>query len=174
MTPTVGPTPTPSPTACVEDPELEAAVDIVMKAAAAPSRAPVYGEVDGRSNNLTEHLGRDALAAMMNPKGEGVLISTVYAGSNAFARSTAHRTGWLVLDETLYPINVPGAEAFGLRWDGYPPDVMTRAGHTGTDYFTFESYGIDEFVSYNADTTADLDAFVVAANQRCGKPADWE
>lgn len=167
------PTLTPSPTPCVEPPELEEAVDAVAKAAVFPQGATVYGEEGGRANNLREHLEREALAAMVNPKGEGVIVSTVYAGSGAGFRSTAKRTGWLVLDDALYPINVEAAAAFGLLWDGYPPNVMTRAGLAPDDYFGFDSYGIDEFVAYNDDTRSEYRDFVVAANQRCGELSVW-
>ena len=134
-----------------------------------PAGAAVWGEEGGRGNNLLALLMRDDLAAMDNPKGRGVLVSVVYAGDGASARSTARRTGWLVIDDDLYPINVEAAAAFDLLWDGYPPSVMAAAGLADDDYFDFTAYGIDEFVSYNADTAADYYAFLGAANERCDR-----
>ncbi|WP_206119939.1 hypothetical protein [Cellulomonas sp. HD19AZ1] len=142
-------------------------MNLVLAARDRPAEAPIWGEEGGAGNNLLDLLTRDDLAAMENPKGRGVLVSVVYAGDGAFARSTAHRTGWLVIDETLYPVNVPAAAAFDLLWDGYPPAVMADAGLQADDYFDFTAYGLEEFVSYNADTASDYSAFLVAANERC-------
>lgn len=155
---------------CEDSAELVAAVDTVWQAGQNPALASVYGAEGGsRTTNLFDLLNYDNLAAIENPIGTGILVSVVYAGDDVFARQTAKRTGWLVLDDWLYPVNVEGSAAFGLLWDGYPDDVKVEAG-LGEDYFDFESYGISEFVSFNADTTSKLHAFMNEANGLCHPP----
>jgi len=141
-------------------------VDAIWAARSNPSSANIYGEVGGGKSNLLEPLKKPNLAAIENPKGSGVIVSVVYAGDGAFASDTAHRSGWLVMDSAIYPIDVEGARAFELLWDGYPEDVRIAAGLGGA-HSDFESYGMKEFVSYNADTRANYALFLQEANHLC-------
>lgn len=163
-------TSSPTPTPCVDDPRLVAAVDVIWAAKLNPGATNVYGQAGGgTSNNLLELVKYRNLAAIENPKGDGVVVSVVAGGGKAFARDTVNRTGWLVMDGSIYPIDANAAQAFGLRWNGYPTSVQDRAG-LASDYFDFDSYGISDFVAYNADTTAKLSAFMVEANGLCETP----
>lgn len=157
---------------CVDDANLVAAVDTFLGAARRDGTVAVHGETGGRGNNLLELLERTDLAATPNPNGEGVLVSLVYGGDGAFARSTAHRAAWLSLDGAIYPVDVDAAQAFSLLWAGYPDDIKSRAG-LGQDYFGLDAYGLSDFVAWNADTTADFSAFLVEANSLCFQPTPW-
>lgn len=157
---------------CVESPELSAAVETVYSAKTPGVKLTVYGETGGGSNNFIELLEKSDLAAMKNPNGNGVLVTLVYASGPALARSTAMRTGWLVLSGKLYPINVPAAQAFSLLWDGYPEDIMKSAG-IESNYFGLDSYGLEEIVAFNSDTYSEFDAFLAEANQLCTQVTEW-
>ena len=163
---------TPAATPCIDSPELVSAVDTVWSARLGQTDASVYGDPGGRTNNLMGLLKRGELAAMRNPKGAGVVISVVYAGDGVFARDTAHRAGWLVLDGAIYPIDVDAAQAFGLLLDGYPEPVTQSAG-LDDKHFGMDSYGMEDFVAYNADNIADYSTFLNEANELCDAPAPW-
>jgi hypothetical protein len=167
---TVAASPTRQP--CSDAPELVAAVDLILSAGGEDRAVSVYGDAGGRTNNLMELARRSNFAAMGNPKGEGVIVSLVYAGDGANARDTAHRAGWLILDGAIYPIDVDAAQAFGLLWSGYPEAVKRSAG-LGSDYFGMSGYGLDDFIAYNADTASEFERFVGAANELCESPTPW-
>ncbi|WP_141990130.1 hypothetical protein [Rhodoglobus vestalii] len=107
---------------------MVAAEDMMMFASKDQSEVPVYGEGESRTNRIFELMQRDDLAASKNPKGAGVIVSLVYGGDGAFARDTARRTGWLVLDGVVYPIDVAEAQAVGTLSSGYPDPIEQAAG----------------------------------------------
>ncbi|WP_402844669.1 hypothetical protein [Microbacterium sp. GXS0129] len=147
-------------------------MDTFVAASHAEGSTPVFGEVGGRRNNLFELLDRTDVAAMPNPKGAGVLLSVVYRGDDALARSTAHRTAWLLLDGTIYPVDTDASQAFALLWDGYPDGVKAAAG-LGSDYFSLASYGVRDFESWNADSQGRFTTFLNEANGLCTAPTVW-
>lgn len=161
-----------TPPPCVDDPELVAAVDTLLAATRADAGIAVYGAPGGRLSNVVELLERADLAAMRNPLGSGILVSIVQHGGKALARDTAHRTGWLILDGSVYPVDIGAAQAFGLLWDGYPDDVKQTTG-LGQNYFGLDDYGVTEFVAYNADSTARFYEFLDDANALCSTPTVW-
>lgn len=162
----------PTPTVCVNSPALTDAVSIFWEIKENPIKGKIYGETGGRQNNILELLEKSDLAAIQNPRGHGIIVSLIYAGDGAFARATAHRAGWLVLNGVVYPINVDGSAAFGLLWDGYPDDVKIEAG-LGEDYFGFDSYGIQDFVAYNTDEGYLFNQFANEANGLCELQTSW-
>lgn len=145
-----------------------------MSAASGEGSIPVYGADGGRGNNLLERLKRSDVAAIANPLGEGVLVSVIYGGDRIYpsGSQTAHRTAWLVLDGTLYPVDVDAAQAFDLRWDGYPEEVKARTG-LGEDYFSLDSYGFSDFTSWNSDRGDKFESFLVEATGLCSAPTPW-
>jgi len=158
---------------CVDAPELVAAVDTLLAARDSGGISGVYGEVGTGSNNLMDQAERTDIAAMHNPRGDGVLLSIVYGGDKVFARSTASRAAWLVLNDTVYPVDVQASQAFGLLWAGYPAEVKQAAG-IGSNYFSLDdAFGISDFVSYNADSLDEHELFVVEANELCERPTNW-
>jgi len=171
--PPVQGTTTPTGAPCTERPELLAAIDTLFAAQGGGNEGAVYGQAGGRQNNLVTRAKPSDVAAMMNPKGDGVLLSIVTAGDGAFAADTAHRSAWLILGGIIYPVNVDAAQAFGLLWDGYPDEVKRAAG-LGTNYVSLEeSYGVRDFISYNSDTFGDYEDFVAEANERCERTTSW-
>jgi hypothetical protein len=165
---------TPSPTTtppCVESPDLLAATDTFLAAAGAGSTVPVNGAPGGRRSNLFDHLETSDLAAMTNPLGRGVIVSVVYGNGKAFARDTAQRVGWLILDGSVYPMDVEASQAFGLLWDGVADEVRQAAG-VGED-FGLDAYGLTDFVSFNADSTVRFRSFLDEANRLCATPTVW-
>jgi hypothetical protein len=159
---------------CVDAPELVAAVDTLLAARDSGGIGGVYGEVGAGSNNLMDQAERTDIAAMHNPRGDGVLLSIVYGGDKVFASSTANRAAWLVLNDTVYPVDVPASQAFGLLWAGYPAEVKQAAG-IGPNYFSLDdAFGISDFVSYNADSLDEHELFFVEANELCERPTNWD
>jgi hypothetical protein len=170
-TPTSEPVATATP--CTDDPNLVAAVDLFYAAALDSSTTPVHGEPDGRTNRMFSRLDRTDLAAMRNPEGFGTLISLVYPTDGPFEYSAARRAAWLIFDGAIYPVDVDAAQAFGLRWAGYPEDVKQSAG-LGNNYFSLSAYGISDFESWNTDTTSKYVAFLNEANELCNAPTLWD
>lgn len=162
-------TPTPSP--CTAPQELTDAVALVMKAGTGDTSIRVYGEPGGSTNKTFTKAKTSDFAAELNPKGDGVLVTLVYESGPDFARSTVTRTGWLVLDGAIYPVDPTAAQAFGLLDNGYPAAVEQAAGiSSGTD---LDAFGVDDFDAYNADTVGQMRAFVDEANDLCGPRSIW-
>lgn len=154
---------TPEPTKCVDDPLLAEAVSKVWKTIQNPKEGKVHGEPNGGLNNLRQIVKLSDLDAIKNPKGEGIIVSTIYGGG-AGSRIEAWRTGWLLLDYVLYPINVDAAQAFGLLKDVYPAGVELRAGIV--DYpFGFKAFEMDE--SYSRNIGRRYEEFRKEANSLC-------
>ncbi|UBQ02765.1 hypothetical protein [Curtobacterium sp. TXMA1] len=163
----------PSPTVtCVDATYLTAAVDHVMTAAATTEPVQVYGPPGGRHSRMLADARRENLAAERNPRGEGVLVTLVYGGDGVFAASSAHRAGWLVVHGSIYPADVDAAQAFGRLYDGYPADVQAAAG-LSSSAFGLDAFGVEDFITYNADTVEQFRAFVDAGNDLCGPRAVW-
>jgi uncharacterized lipoprotein YehR (DUF1307 family) len=154
---------------CVDQPELTGAVDTLWAAREGQDDVTVFGPEGSGSNNLLDLMKRSNLAAMANPNGSGIVVSIVYAGDRVFARSTAHRAGWLVLNQVLYPIDVNAAQTFGVLKDVVPVSVAREAG-LGSSSYGMEAYGVEDFVSYNDDTIEGYIAFLNEANQLCAAP----
>jgi hypothetical protein len=153
----------PEPTKCIDDPLLIAAVSKVWKTIQNPKEGRVYGEPNGRLNDLRRIIELSDLDAIQNPNGEGSIVSFIYGGGVG-SRIEAWRTGWLLLDNVLYPINVEAAQAVGLLMDGYPADVELRAGIV--DYpFGFEAFEMDRAFSRNIG--ARYEEFAKQANSLC-------
>lgn len=162
----------PKPTVCVNAPELTGAISTFWAVQENPGNGKVYGEAGARLNNILDLLRKSDLAALTNPRGDGVIVSMIYAGEGVLARATARRAGWLALNEVIYPINIDASAAFGLLWDGYPDDVKIAAG-LGEDYFGFDSYGIADFVAYNSDEGYLYNSFAGEANGLCESQTTW-
>lgn len=163
---------TATPTPCVDDPELVAAVDAFMDAAQGGSTR-VWGlEGNGHSNNLLEELVRSDVAAMRNPAGEGTILSVAYGSGKAGFRDTVSRAAWLYLDGVIYPMGFVAHATFRLIDDGVPPDVEVAAGFylRGS---VLTDLGIYEIVAYNADTKHEVREFLDRASDLCELPTIW-
>ena len=158
---------------CTDSQNLSLAISKFLEIKNDPQPGDVYGEgTPNVSNPPSEFLSlieRENLAAIENPNGSGVLVSVVYFGGKALARNTVYRTGWLVFDEIVYPIDVQASSPFRLLYDGIPEQVRVAAGLP--DYsFGMEAFGFSDFASFNSDKLSIYDEFLVEANALCQIP----
>ena len=157
---------------CANTPELVSAVDQVMIATIRTLTPLVHGEPSGKSNNLGRFFEESDLAAMQNPRGEGVIVTVTHAGDRVLAENSVRRTGWLVLDGILYPLERDAASAFGLDYIPLPENVFQRAGFD-SGYEDLNDLGLRESLTYNSEERISVKWFMQDANQLCTTPTLW-
>lgn len=122
---------------CPDVPQDEPAKDLVRRGQLGTGpKVSVFGETDpyNRRDEILQHLW-----SRPNPRGAGTIVTASRDGKNDMANRTRRRAVWLVLDKTVYPLNVPAAAAFGRLSSGLPKAVAKKAGLPDS-YFKIEEH----------------------------------
>ncbi len=129
-------------------PQDEAAKRLVAGAQTPNQSGKVYGEDDpyDRGEPILDHLW-----TRPNPNGEGVIVSAVKdveaVGLDSVTQSR-RRAVWLVLDDTIYPLNVDASQSHGLLSSGLPAEVAQRAGLPEHAVDTEATLSIEDNISF--------------------------
>jgi len=140
---------------CPDVPQDEDAKSLVRTAQESGSVKNVHGADDpyDRTEQVLMHLW-----SRPNPNGEGVIVTTVQDGEPVGLNTVdhaRHRAAWLVLDGTIYPLNVLASAAHGLLSSGLPARVANRSGLSEHAVDLEEELGVEEFITYKWDGTED-------------------
>lgn len=136
---------------CPDVPQDDAARDLVRAAQDAGDVTHVYGEDDpyDRVSPVQDHLW-----TRPNPAGEGVIVTAVRGGAQVGLDEVSHsrhRAVWLVLDGTIYPLNVEASGSHGVLSSGLPVEVAERSGLSQHAINTESELGIEEFITFRWD-----------------------
>ena len=111
---------------CVSIPYDEAAINAVRRVHSGDRSQKVHGASDIYKRRAPGLLN---LKTRRNVRGEGVIVTAWkdddLGGSTNYSR---HRSAWLVLDGTVYPLNVTSAGDIGILFDVMPPTAQKRSG----------------------------------------------
>jgi hypothetical protein len=158
----------PSQVTCSDPQVLVDAISTFWRIKENPTSHGIYGAPGAGGNNLLSQMRQSNLAATFNPRGNGVLITVIHSEGTWSLR----RSGWLLLDGVLYPIDTDGANAFKRLYNGFPAGVRNRAG-ISSDLLGAETFGIEGFLTYNQGEVAKYDAFISGATSLCHQPIIW-
>lgn len=132
---------------CPDVAQDDAALDLVRSAQESDDVSKVYGE-DDPYDRVTPVL--DHLWTRPNPEGDGVIVTAV-RDSERNATTADHmryRAVWLVLDDTIYPLNTEASGTHGVLSSGLPPEVAQQSGLPEYVTDTERDLGIEDYVSY--------------------------
>jgi hypothetical protein len=111
---------------CVDGPYDQRAIDAVQRAHIGDKRQRIFGLTDPYKRRAPSI---SILRTRVNPKGEGVIVTAwVDHNRQGMADYSRERWVWLVLDDMVYPLNLPAAGAIGRLFDGLPNRVQKRSG----------------------------------------------
>lgn len=133
---------------CPDVDQDEAALNLVRSAQESRDVSNVYGK-DDPYDRVTPML--DHLWSRPNPRGEGVIVTAVRdaeVGGLDEATRGRHRAVWLVLDGTIYPLNVEASGAHGVLASGLPAKVAQRSGLSENAIDTESELGIEDYISF--------------------------
>jgi hypothetical protein len=128
---------------CPAVPQDEDAKSLVREAQLQQRKISVHGEtMEHREKPVLQHLW-----SRPNPNGAGVIVTASQDGRSGSADRTRKRAIWLVLENTIYPLNGTASAPLGVLKDLLPPQIAERAGLPRT-FKTETTLGIEDDIFF--------------------------